>query len=45
MTDFVKALKRLYQREALPDETLKRLLDNGRIQKDEYDYILSEGGE
>ena len=41
MTQFIESLGRLYQEGKISKETLDRLLVSKKIQKQEYDYVIS----
>lgn len=41
MNQFVESLARLYQSARIDDKKLKELLGSNKINKQEYDYIIS----
>ena len=41
MNQFVESLSRLYKESKIDDKKLKELLSNKKINKQEYDYIIS----
>lgn len=41
MNQFIESLRRLYEHEKIDDKKLNELLVNKKINKQEYDYIIS----
>ena len=41
MNQFIDSLRRLYENEKIDDKKLNELLVNKKINKQEYDYIIS----
>lgn len=41
MNQFVESLARLYQTNRIDNQKLQQLLDNKKINRQEYDYIIS----
>lgn len=41
MRTFVLSLSRLYKKGEISNDTLKKFLDESKINKDEYKYIIS----
>ena len=44
MTEFVKSLQRLYTKNILKIEQLKKLLKDKKISEEEFDYITRKEG-
>lgn len=44
MTEFVKSLQRLYTKNVLKIEQLKKLLKDKKISEEEFDYITRKEG-